>query len=219
MKRRDLIKSLIVSLVASLALLVGVIADSGFVIDPYRFVSPYLVQDTFTDSNGTALADHMPDVDVVGDGWIARNGNADIQNNQANLTANPATPRNILTIETNVADVEIKDTMTLYADLNFFVFRYVDNDNFWFIGDATGTSKFSITERTGGSNINRDTTGAGSTGSHEYITTLNGTSISCDAHAENVSYGSATSHQSATDHGIGGKLSTYRHDDFSVEAL
>lgn len=54
----------------------------------------YLVQDLFTDTNGTQLTAHDPDIDLKGDGWqnhgaatAAAGTNADIQSNQARITA------------------------------------------------------------------------------------------------------------------------------------
>lgn len=42
-----------------------------------------LIYDTFTDTNGTALAAHTPDVDVVGGGWIILTGTWIITSNKA----------------------------------------------------------------------------------------------------------------------------------------
>ena len=54
----------------------------------------YLVQDLFTDTNGTQLTAHDPDIDLLGEGWQnhgsttgnAAGANADIQSNQARFT-------------------------------------------------------------------------------------------------------------------------------------
>ena len=50
-------------------------------------VERLVVEDTFTDANGTDLIDHDPDVDIVGDGWRRISGNAsgfvEVQGNEA----------------------------------------------------------------------------------------------------------------------------------------
>lgn len=47
-----------------------------------------LFRDRFTDSNGTNIASHTPDVDTTGNGWTGETGNADIQSNQLRFTSN-----------------------------------------------------------------------------------------------------------------------------------
>lgn len=46
----------------------------------------YILEDTFTDTNGTLLTSHTPDIDIVGGGWAGSN-HFDIQSNKATIAA------------------------------------------------------------------------------------------------------------------------------------
>jgi hypothetical protein len=65
--------------------------------------SGYLVQDTLTDSNGTVLTSHTPDVDSVGNGWQAGAGTFKITSNHVYLDSGIGTVNNNL-IDTGAAD-------------------------------------------------------------------------------------------------------------------
>lgn len=57
------------------------------IINPYRFAgapaATLLVEDTFTDTNGTGIASHTPDTDTPGNGWVEYTGQTlEIQSNK-----------------------------------------------------------------------------------------------------------------------------------------
>ncbi|MGD2079967.1 MAG: hypothetical protein PVJ36_02400, partial [Nitrospirota bacterium] len=93
------------------------------------------VYDAFTDSNGTALNSHTPDIDVEGSGWesITRSappGGGDIQGNEARLT----TDNGGHVIDSGVSDgiVEVDWTPAVGVDnRNGLVFRMAGDRQWW----------------------------------------------------------------------------------------
>jgi len=94
--------------------------------DPY---ADYLVYDTFTDVNGTALNAHTPDKDSVGGGWSYDAGTAfTINANQ--LDVGPEVPCRAI-IDAGQADIKINGTLITPGDDGFqILLRWQDDDNY-----------------------------------------------------------------------------------------
>ncbi len=107
--------------------------------------APILILDNFTDVNGTALANHTPDIDTAGGGWtIATNGL--ISNNALGGNSNFEMP---LMIDSGVADVTaVAEFATAKSGFGLIV-NGVDINNFW-MGVVEGTN-LRIYERSNGS--------------------------------------------------------------------
>ena len=72
----------------------------------------YIVQDTFTDTNGVLIPSHTPDIDTVGGGWTDSFGNTPkptIQSNQFDNTNTGASSQHV--IDSGQADLIIEATL------------------------------------------------------------------------------------------------------------
>ncbi len=93
------------------------------------------VQDNFTDTDGTELKDHTPDVDVVGGGWSTPVGSSalfTIESNELEVHTEPDTPRATSVIDAGISDFKLTCTIRVGSggsDLTVFV-RYADDDNY-----------------------------------------------------------------------------------------
>lgn len=181
------------------------------------------VSDTFTDTNGTAIASHTPDVDVVGGGWTEVIGTDwTIQSNTANTTTLDGTA----SIDCGAADINL----SCEADSNALssaeiqsaglCARLSDANNFWaiIINDIGNT--FRISEKNGGTYTTRASASVTINGGTFYTLTaqLSGATITAQIDGANeISYGSATLNQTTTVHGIKARRPVDRIDDFLAE--
>lgn len=174
------------------------------IINPYRFTSggSILVSDAFTDTNGTLLTAHTPDVDTVGGGWLGTSS-CDIQSNRAqgNSTAGREN-----WIECSTADVVISGDLSLAASVGGdkgpgLIARVADANNYW-LGIMWKTV-IRIYEKTSGSYTQRASTAFTAATETDYPATLtvSGTSITFNVDGTEISYTSST-HQTNTKHGV-----------------
>jgi len=100
----------------------------GNAADPY---AAYLVYDTFTDTNATALADHTPDKDTEAGGWAVRAGTWEVNNNRGNVSAVAGTATAV--INCGVANVVVTTTAKAPngagVDVSGIVVREADINN------------------------------------------------------------------------------------------
>lgn len=182
-----------------------------------------VVQDTFTDTDGTSLDVHTPDTQFSG-GWTEVTGNWGITGNQASIGA--ARDNANATIQTGEADctitVEALSAVTSSGGTRDtgIAARHSDTNNYWRIGINDFDEIFRITERNGGTNTTRASTSVTINNATYYTVqvVLNGSTITATLDGANeISYGSATLNQTATVHGIVMRGTTDRVDDFLVE--
>lgn len=171
---------------------------------------------SFDASNGTSLDAFTPE---WGNAWTEQLGDWDIQSNQANMSSiSGTTPNGVATTTTTVADARFSATVTpVSTGAPGIIFRYSDNNNFWFVQVNESVNFFQLFERNAGSFVNRGqaavTINAGT--SYSIVVDVSGTSITATLNGGNtVSYGSATFNQSQTTHGMrafknGDKLNDY----------
>lgn len=170
-----------------------------------------LLQDTFTGSNGTDLTAHAMD---VGGGWTALAGQYVIQSNKAR--ANTAETRMFYTADAGQADF----TATLNQDIpsggvkhsEGFCLRMSDVNTGWvaIVQDTgPGAPAVQIYERSGGVNTLRASTSVSDTGFPGSTVTLTLTAsgntltfASSHDPTNSVSYGSASSNNTVTKHGL-----------------
>lgn len=191
----------------------------------YADVLEPIVLDLFTDTNGTALASHSPDVDTEAGGWSALLGTPEIQSNK--LTTDTPSTLGYGYIEAGTSDV------VMYATVNFsassptkagaFVCRVVDSDNYWLLQiTAPQTGKeVTIYDKTGGSFTLRASTDDALNLNTDYPVIA----ISDDEemrlifrHYTTISYASATVHKTATKHGAGTNDTAAAVDNFAIFA-
>ena len=112
-------------------------------VDPY---AAYLVYDTFTDDDDTALASHTPDKDSAGNGWVDDNAGFQVSSNQAHSTT---TGKNCSTIDTGNANVDIRTTITIKEtavnEQGGIMFRADDFDNGIFLRFSPLSTPSSLT--------------------------------------------------------------------------
>lgn len=169
-----------------------------------------LFSDTFTDTNGTLLTAHTPDVDVVGLGWEVFTGVYDIQTNQAHSTGS-----SIAAADTNESDVIVEVTVTTNSSQGPAA-RASDASNFW-IGWMNDGKLYEVT---GGSIFARADLGAPSALPNTASLECAGSSITFSAETGlSVTYAGATTNQTVTKHGIRADNTGRYCDNFSVNSL
>jgi hypothetical protein len=101
------------------------------VVDPYP---GYLVYDTFTDANGTALTAHTPDKRPGSNAWTALRGTWQVQSNRGKLTTSGGDGQNVCAIDAGDADVTVDVQLVTNvagdADSGLIV-NVVDTNNYW----------------------------------------------------------------------------------------
>lgn len=176
-------------------------------------VASTLVSDTFTDTNGTSLTAHTPDVDTVGGGWSlatatgSGSGTFTIENNKLEATRTSSTYFPIGTIDVGQADVTIDVNLTFETDdfgFDGIVFRYQDQSNFWFATREATSGDFRILEKNAGVNTERASIAAGiSAGTnHDMQVVLSGTSITATIDGGNEITFSSSFLETETTHGL-----------------
>lgn len=183
-----------------------------------------LLQDTFTDVDGTLLTAHTMN---VGGGWTAVNGTWTIQSNTA-LVLIP-TANSIATADAGQADITLTLSLIVPNTADYAVgavVRTSDANTGWIavIERDGGTPYLAIFERTAGTNTLRASVNAPSaTNSTVTITVVtSGSTITASlSTGETCNYASATSNQTVTKHGLFGysSLGDYSSgavDDFLV---
>jgi len=114
-----------------------------------------LFYDTFTDTDGTLLDAHTPDIDTVGGGWTNAHGSWDIQGNKAQkCTAGSAPQAAIAVVDVGQADCVLTATFTLATEDSYgyggFTARFTDKDNLFFISISASEDRFALARRQGG---------------------------------------------------------------------
>jgi len=123
-------------------------ADLSAVLQP-------LVLDTFTDSDGTSLDAHTPE---VGGGWTEQSGNWETQSNKARTATTGGA--GIATFDAGVSDMLFDVTVTTPASGTTpggLVVRYTDDNNYWYVKITPGTdgTDFELIEVNGGTPTTR----------------------------------------------------------------
>lgn len=180
--------------------------------------------DTFSGA-AAELDAHTPDIDLAANGWVEDTQDWDTNGSGSAVITDTAGAGRFATVDVAQADGVITLTVTSPAtgDAYFgLIFRYTDTNNRWtlFVNGASG--EFTLTETTGGSSTNRDTTAVTISANTQYIieVTLAGNSIAATLDGANdLSYSSAT-HASVTKHGLvglnGGTWGQSKYDEFGM---
>ena len=188
-----------------------------------------LVYDTFTDTNGTALDAHTPDIDRSGSGWTEQHFSFDITSNKATMDVGGDTqPQGLASIPTTAADVVIETVAQTSDNGSSSAFgialRYSDNNNYWLLDVVPVSDTARMFEVNGGSytsrgtssptiDINTDYTLKAIASDQTIIFTVDG--------GDTVTYTSASHNESQTTHGIrgGNQADTGAWDWFKVSTL
>jgi hypothetical protein len=172
-----------------------------------------LLLDHFTDTNGTNLTAHTMD---IGPGWTVPSGTFSINSNQAKMTV-----AGYAESQANQSDVTISAGVTPQAT-NFagLLARYSATTDYWRVTIAAGTTNnWKITEVSGGTTTDRATGSVTINSGTQYAVqaVLSGTNITATVNGGNsLSYGSASSNQTKTLHGLRGTSLNALWDDFQV---
>lgn len=180
------------------------------------------INDTFTDTNGTAIASHTMD---NGTGWTkSGGGTATIQDNTLELVmSGPPLPL----VLTDVADGDGTLTTKIYFDsssdattrLAYVYFRYSDSNNYWRVNLNAGTNVITLNRYESGSNTQVDSASLTLNDDTWYTVTatLNGSSVSVTIGAETLS-DTSSFNATATNAGLAifgsGGTNTVNFDDF-----
>jgi len=177
--------------------LTGLIPSSGSAVT--------LVSDTFTDTGGTNLTAHTPDIRPGSNAWVAVAGTIDIQ---ANKAQGENSANQYYSIDAGQADVTISADVTPSATTAGswgISGRISDASNSWDVTVNASAGSFRLYEHNAGVytirasaavTINNGTayTLAGQFSGQNVTATING--------GNQISYGSATLNQSTTKHGL-----------------
>lgn len=173
-------------------------------VDLSHLLKP-LVLDTFTDTNGTALTAHTPDVDVVGGGWSTASEGSDIIEIQSNMArGNGTTNRVFSTVDCGKSDVfiEISGDAPLSGGggIGMIIFRFQDINNLWQFDCFNNLA--SLRDRVAGTFTTRSSSTCTNGTPLRYTLTANGQNIKGYlSDVEEVSFASAN-FETATRHGI-----------------
>lgn len=162
-----------------------------------------IAADTFTDTNGTALADHTPDTDAVGTGWAVLSGTWTISGNKA-VTA--TTGRAVL--EAGIADGTATVTWSSVnsATSGGLCLRATDDNNWLRVYVDESANTVVLQKRVTGTvtTVNSAAVTGGITTNTNYVVaaTLSGSSVI--VYVDGVQYLSETvaDHQAVTKHGL-----------------
>lgn len=193
----------------------------------------FLIQDTFTDIDGTLLIAHTPDIDTVGGGWITYQwadatplAVAEIQSNQCSMNSAASGDRVVCVIDSGAADITVSAKVQFTAassDCGIMIrhSRTVGNRNDG-IGirlKNTGTNTFSITEILNNAPSDLATVDVVLNPSTEYTVEViaTGTSVTATLNGGNqISTALATLNETVTTHGFYRLQADIFVDDFEV---
>lgn len=184
-----------------------------------------LVYDTFTDADATSLTAHtIAPTNTPSTSWTERVGTWTISGNKAVSTF---TSNSHATCNPGVADCTITckaQTSATNGNMAYdvgLVVRWGATTDYFLVGINSQGDLFRISERVSDNPVSRATASVTIDAGTEYtiVVTLSGTSISATLDGANqISYASATANQTATIHGIKGRIATDTIDDFQVVA-
>jgi hypothetical protein len=170
-----------------------------------------LVHDSFTDTDGTDITAHTPEIDVVGGGWITA-GNWTTQNNRLSYQIG----NSFVTIDAGASDVIITAGMVA-ANAHSLMFRHTSASAYW-IARWNGVA-VQLYEFNGAFQLRASTALSGS-GPHELKVTLSGANISVLVNGGSETAYSSSANQSATQHGFRALASAGElADSVLIEAL
>jgi hypothetical protein len=181
-----------------------------------------LFYDSFTDSDGTGIASHTPDTDVVGNGWQGDTGSADIQSNQLRFTGNI----DDIWVQTNESDVIITVKWTPTAgSRNSIILRGADESNdhirFNIRQPNQDYGAFNVTNGTGSTGPIPRTTFAWNAGqTYDLKIVASGTNLEWYIDGNLEATGSTTFQQNVTTHGLrrDNGNNGQRFDDFRIQS-
>jgi hypothetical protein len=158
-----------------------------------------LVYDTFTDTGGTTLDAHIPDIDTVGGGWIRHTASM-IINASGQCEEDINSTISISTIDAGNANTII--TADCWQARNSadrantgIVFRFSDINNFWALILSSSTPapwEWTLQKMVAGVasypfvTAGTDLTGSIDSALHEFRVTLSGDTIRCEIPAEGI---------------------------------
>jgi hypothetical protein len=201
---------------------------------PYTFFVPtspapgtLLLSDSFTDTPGITLDQHTPDIGAITSGWILTDGTVSIDG-----TGTMATGVSLGTSgaaqavgDDGWADVLISAQMTHNTggtnNPYGIVFRYKDNNNYWFFRVNRSNSKIELLRKNGGNSVVVANASFTSTPGVPNLGTVRavGPNVTCmtDTGAS-FTYGPDTANNTATQHGLRtNNAGTDTFDQFSVQ--
>jgi hypothetical protein len=195
----------------------------GVVINPFWSAAgaAVVVQDAFTDSNGTLLTNHTPDIDTEGGGWSV---GSQFSGSPPTITSNRVDCNgdvNVI-IDSGQSDLVITQVSGSAGTRNFgTVFRWQDADNHWTTFYRSNNNDGALYEDDATVVTQRDFVSVTIDESTDYNlqVTINGTSMSCLLDGANeLSYTSALFQTKTV---IGMRLSgaDSNADDFQAAAV
>lgn len=183
-----------------------------------------LLQDTFTDTNGTNLTSHTMD---VGGGWTSHNGGAwEIQSNRGRTTSSVLS--NYISADAGDADVEVTCTVNFGSSSEHvgLCARVTNGSNGWEIYGRVNDDDVVIVENNAGVRTVRASGAQTFAASTDYAmkVTCNGNTITAYINDVQIcQYASATHNNTATRFGLmvhnAGGSDEARWDDFEVVAV
>lgn len=186
--------------------------------------SPILIEDSFTDSDGTALSAHtIAPTNIPATIWTIISGTWVINSNKAQKTATDAT-HEMATVDAGVSDCLCEQNLTLPASgYGATGYRISNATNGWLYQlDITGDIVALFEQNAGTYTQRASQGGVVLTGGATYAiaATLNGASITITIDGGNsINYASATHNQTTTKHGLWAYSTTPSMDTFKVSTL
>ena len=153
------------------------LSRSGIISGAGGGIGATLFEDTFTDTDATALTDHTPDTGIGWTNVVASGGQSIVSN--ALKSASGTWPKWIC--DDTAADCTISSSAMYHAgssDNPGIIFRYVDSANYWYTYvDNGGIYLSSVVGGSVDVNDYNDSLGSNNATARKMDITLNGTSI------------------------------------------
>lgn len=213
--------SVVATLYPSITGRLGIYTSDFLRVPDETWLPTPLAYDTFTDDNSTSLDAHTsntsgPDSQTTpAKSWTEQSGDWDIQSNRANPDGAA-----VATVDAGDADVMIDCVVNGGAgDQPAIVLRYSDANNYWYLQADRANNQLELHEVDAGSDDIRANAGVTINNSTDYTlrAIANGTTI--DGYIDNankISYGSASSNQTETEHGIRAENTAGQFDNFQI---
>jgi hypothetical protein len=185
-----------------------------------------ILSDTFTDTVGTNLTAHAPDVNTPNPGgfWTQITGTQKVIAGNKDQCSSFGAGSGEYTLDAGQADYTLSETINFSSgdtgNYHGLICRVTDGNNHWQVVVDQGNGLMKIRERSGGSNTDRASTSVTINTGTDYTlqAVLSGTSITATLNGGNsINYGSMATGAGKTKVGIrDGQVNTMTHDNFLV---
>lgn len=204
----------------------GVLTMDSFRVAHGAWLPVPVASDSFDRANSSTLgntdgAGHAEANGGDGLAWTEQDGDLGITSNKLKNAGAGGSQGFIGTVDCGLSDVVVEAKLVLVpsGESHGIVLRFSDANNFWYAHLRNGSDDIRILERVGGSWATRASASVtvDRVSTYQLIAVADAQTITAYVDGGNrITYGSATSNETATSHGIRNELANSTTDDFVV---